>query len=103
MIKLLEGNLPRNDHEMSQLADYIHNRDDDDDDDDDGRLTFDWTNFIEELCDMDIDAEGPWDKDQWYCLDCVLVLLRRRLRKWWIATKIKGMSYYRLPSLSLCS
>lgn len=83
MIRLLEGKLPNNSHEMSQLAEYIHGRDDDD------KLTFDWVDFIEELCDMDTDAEGPWDKSQWYCLDCLLALIRLRLRKWWLATKVK--------------
>ena len=97
MIKLLEGNLPKNGHEMSQLADYIHSRDDND------RLTLDWANFIEELCDMDIGADGPWDKDQWYCFDCVLALVRLRLRKWWIAMKVKGMSPYRLQLPNLRS
>lgn len=97
MIQTLEGNLPRNGHEMSQLADHIQARDDD------LRLTFDWAIFIEELCDMDGDAEGPWDKDQWYCFDCLLALVELRLREWWIATKVKGMSPFRLPQLILRS
>ncbi|EKM60840.1 uncharacterized protein PHACADRAFT_133680 [Phanerochaete carnosa HHB-10118-sp] len=88
LIQTLEGNLSRNSHEMSQLADHIQARDDD------LRLTFDWAKFIEELCDMDGDAEGPWDKDQWYCLDCLLALVRLRLREWWTATKVKeGMQF----------
>lgn len=53
-------------------------------------LTFSWSDFMEELCDMNIDAEGPWDKTQWYCIDCILALLRLRFRKWWITTKIRG-------------
>ena len=93
MIRLLEGKLPNNGYEMSQLAEYIHHWDDDE------RLTFDWANFIEELCDMDTDAEGPWDKSQWYCLDCLLALVRLRLRKWWLATKVKGMSSFRMAQL----
>ena len=85
MARSVEGHLGKNNHEMRELVDYIQARD-----------AFDWTKFIEELCDMEGDAEGPWDKEQWYCFDCVLALVGLRLRKWWIATKVKGMSSFRL-------
>lgn len=55
-------------------------------------LAFDWCQFLEELCDMDTDAEGPWDKTEWYCTDCIRALFRLRLRLWWVATKTRGAS-----------
>ena len=50
-------------------------------------LIFNWTQCFEELCDLTVDNEGPWDKDGWYCVPCVDVLITSRLRIWWLAKK----------------
>ena len=88
MLSMLEGKLPRNQWERQPMEDYFLVRDGDN-----GPLTFDWTHFMEQLYDMDMDAEGPWDKEEWYCTDCILALIRMRLRKWWIMTKIRRKSH----------
>jgi hypothetical protein len=85
MTRLLDGKLPRNSYELGTMARHFMARDEVT-----GRLNFDWSKFLEELYDMDTDSEGSWDKSQWYCLDCILMLMRLRLRKWWIMTKIRS-------------
>ena len=84
---MLDGNLPRNVHEIGQLRAHIQRRDPDS-----SVMTFSWSDFLQELCDMNVDAEGPWDTDKWYCIDCIRHLLQTRLRKWWIATKTRSTS-----------
>ncbi len=89
---MLDGNLPRNQVETNDLTQYLmasgirpgdsHER-----------PTFDWSLFLEELCDVETDAEGAWDKNQWYCTDCILGLIKLRLRIWWIARKIRGACF----------
>lgn len=84
---MLDGRLPMNGHETNQLRAHIQRLDPHS-----GVMTFNWNDFLEQVCDMDVDAEGPWDADKWYCLDCMRHLLQTRLRKWWIATKVSRTS-----------
>ena len=87
LIQMLEGHLARNSYEVDQIVDHLMHRDPET-----GRLSFDWPCFMAELYDMDTDGEGPWDKDQWHCHECIITLLQMRLRKWWIVTKMKSKS-----------
>lgn len=85
---MMNGNLWRNSVEMASFKAEIHDRKPD------LLLTFDWTIFLEEILAMDDGADGPLDLNEWYCHDCVLSLLRSRLRKWWIARKVASTSSY---------
>ena len=78
---MLQGNLPRNACETDELARHI------------GRRSwpvgaeriFLWQTFMSDL--FDIERDGTWDKEQWYCTLCIQDLFRSRLVKWWIAER----------------
>ena len=64
--------------------------------DDQPRRLFDWSQYVEENFDQVIEEEGEnctWDKDHWYCKDCLIEFLRSRFRKWWTAKRREGAYY----------
>ena len=78
----LDGKLPMNEVETTSLTGHLMARDAR------GELSFDWPRFFQELCDLQVDVQdNEWDKDSSYCMPCIHVLLRSRLRLWWLAKK----------------
>lgn len=78
----LDGHLPSNKVELDALTGQFMSKNPS------GELSFDWTRFFVELCDSDSGDPKDWDKNGWYCLPCIQVLLKARLRIWWSAKKL---------------
>lgn len=97
LVSGLDGELKRNRTEIAQISRYIRTGLEDT-----PRTVFDWTPFVEENFDLVKQEEGDtcnWDKDQWYCKDCMMGFLRSGFRKWWIAKKKEGESLHRRLSV----
>ncbi|KAJ3538406.1 hypothetical protein NM688_g6525 [Phlebia brevispora] len=48
-----------------------------------GLPSFDWANFMNAIFEIDVTGPVPWEKEDWYCSDCIMQLLTRNLRTWW--------------------
>lgn len=46
-------------------------------------VNIDWSDLFVSLCDKPTDTTSVWEKDQWYCTDCIKVLFRERLGQYW--------------------
>ncbi|KAI0961225.1 hypothetical protein AcV7_000380 [Taiwanofungus camphoratus] len=79
MCNLLDGNLPRNFVEVSEIILCIHAM---------KPAEFD-SEVMVEMFNLEEDPERVWSRNEWYCLSCVQELFRQRFRKWWIARKEK--------------
>ncbi|KAF9817511.1 hypothetical protein IEO21_03362 [Rhodonia placenta] len=44
---------------------------------------FDYTKMMDEIMDIHDDQEHIWQKDKWYCFQCVEQLMKERLWRWW--------------------
>lgn len=89
----LTGNLMRNRTELQAVCAYIRKGSAEQ-----PRRPFDWEHFVEENFDLEREEEGEdstWDKEDWYCLDCMMGFLKARFRKWWIAKKTQGACMFR--------
>ncbi|KAJ3490514.1 hypothetical protein NLI96_g1395 [Meripilus lineatus] len=75
--RCLPGNLSRNLVEPPLILQKLRDQ------------TFEINRFIEELIDLDCDTGYNWDKNEWYCDECIQELYKQRLRLWWIGQKTK--------------
>jgi hypothetical protein len=58
----------------------------------DGCHTSDLPAITEALFDFDIPEEQElWDKEAWYCQDCITTFFEARFPKWWCAKMNSGM------------
>ncbi|KAF7789218.1 hypothetical protein EIP86_000159 [Pleurotus ostreatoroseus] len=79
----LKGQLPRNTFETTALQQHLTSRDSR------GEVNFDWNRMFEELCETSSGepVDSVWDKEHYYCKDCIETLFRARLTAWWAAEK----------------
>lgn len=67
---------------------------------------FDYTKMMDEIMDIHDDQEHIWQKDKWYCFQCVEQLMKERLWRWWRERKEQGgssfISQQDSPLTSMC-
>ncbi|KAI0343963.1 hypothetical protein BDW22DRAFT_1109899 [Trametopsis cervina] len=87
LISSLPGNLARNMNETRAISLYIHQN---------WTTKLDWQVIPEEILSTVVVGEQElWDKDKWYCADCLTALLRPRFRRWWQSKRQERMYFKR--------
>ncbi|CAL1696367.1 unnamed protein product [Somion occarium] len=61
--------------------------------DDDLEPTLSFSRLLEELFDVDAEADEDWDKTQWYCIDCLRTFLKHRLWRLLLQWKLQEPNY----------
>ncbi|KAI0786088.1 hypothetical protein C8Q75DRAFT_774034 [Abortiporus biennis] len=81
LVGCLNGYLPQNPVERDFVIQHILKRDDED------NRTFNYADMVQEIFDLEQDSDGVWDKNNWYCDTCMMVLCKTRFTRWWISRK----------------
>ncbi|KDQ12853.1 hypothetical protein BOTBODRAFT_34001 [Botryobasidium botryosum FD-172 SS1] len=86
MCNLLEGHLPGNPWETRRIIEALCSG------------SYDYAEMMGEMMDLETDSGGVWNKQEWYCMNCVEGLFRTRFKEWWLAKKLRDGA----PALENC-